>query len=117
MLPVRQVILVPPALGTPRAANAGPPSRRIRSAMVSASLWETADVIMTSDHWWRYAAGLDGKMDQRVPFAVRFPGGSQRTTYAEPFNTVALHDLTLAIVDGCVSSSSDVVAWLADNAT
>ena len=90
---------------------------RIRSEMVSAGLWEKSVVIMTSDHWWRYAAGLDGKMDQRVPFAVRFPGGSQRTTYAEPFNTVALHDLTLAIVDGCVSSSSDVVAWLADNAT
>lgn len=88
---------------------------QVRTQMMNAGLWEKSVVVMTSDHWWRYASGLDGKMDRRVPFAVRFPGGSRSTTYAEPFNTVALHDLTLAVVDGSVRSSSDLLAWLAAN--
>lgn len=90
---------------------------QVRAQMINVGLWEKSVVIVTSDHWWRYASGLDGKMDQRVPFAVRFPGEGQRRTYAEPFNTVALHDLTLAIVDGYIRSSSDLLAWLAKNAT
>ncbi len=89
---------------------------QVRTEMIDAGLWEKSVVIVTSDHWWRYASGLDGKMDQRVPFAVHFPMESQRTTYAEPFNTIVLHDLTLAIVDGYVRSTSDLLAWLATNA-
>ena len=88
---------------------------RVRTAMMAAGLWEQSVVIMTSDHWWRYASGLDGKMDRRVPFAVRFPGGDHGK-YEMPFNTVALHDLTLAIVDNLVSSPTELLAWLRRNA-
>ena len=90
---------------------------QVRSHMTESGVWEKSVVIVTSDHWWRYSSGFDGKMDQRVPFAVRFPGESKRTTYAEPFNTVALHDLTLAIVDGLVKSSSELLAWFGKNTT
>jgi hypothetical protein len=89
---------------------------QVRTQMINTGLWEKSVVVMTSDHWWRYASGLDGKMDRRVPFAVRFPGQSQRITYAEPFNTVAMYDLTLAIVDGFVDSPSGLLTWLATNA-
>jgi hypothetical protein len=85
---------------------------RIRAHMTGAGLWNESAVIVTSDHWWRYASGFDGKTDRRVPFIVHFPGECHRTDYEKPFNTVALHDVILALVDGVVGSSSDLVAWL-----
>jgi hypothetical protein len=88
----------------------------VRAEMMEAGLWEKSVIIVTSDHWWRYAFGLDGKIDRRVPFVVHFPGEGHPTNYSEPFNTVVLHDLTLAIVDGHILSSSDLLAWLARNA-
>ena len=89
---------------------------RVRDQMLKAGLWEKSVVIVTSDHWWRYAAGFDGKMDQKVPFAVRFPGKQAGMLYQQPFNTIALHDLTLQIVDNILRSPSDLIGWLPENA-
>src|SRR5215467_7210323 len=44
--PVRQVILVPPALGTPSAANAAPPSR-----MIGGTAQNVSTLLSTVGHW------------------------------------------------------------------
>jgi len=39
-------------------------------------------------------------------------GPARPARFPRPFNTLLLHDLTLAIVDAEISTSSEVVAWL-----
>lgn len=78
----------------------------LRRTLEEAGLWDRSTVVLTSDHSRR--AGED---DWRVPFVVKLAG--QHTggpTYRAPFNTVALHDLTLALLRGAVSGG--VARWL-----
>jgi hypothetical protein len=89
----------------------------VRADMTRAGVWDKSVVILTSDHWWRYAEGLDGRKDLRVPFAVHFPGQTHRVIYAKRFNTVATHDLIAALLDGVVTSADDLVQWLDRNGT
>ena len=72
----------------------------------------SATAIVTSDHWWRHAAGYDGTIDRRVPVAIHFHAQEEGFNYSERLNTVSLHDLCLAIVDGDVSSPKEAEQWL-----
>ena len=69
-------------------------------------------VLVTSDHWWRHAAGYDGTIDRRVPVAIHFRGQEEGLRYSERLNTISLHDLCLAITDGEVTNPNDAERWL-----
>ncbi|MGH7671975.1 MAG: sulfatase-like hydrolase/transferase [Gemmatimonadales bacterium] len=80
----------------------------LRRTLEEAGLWDRSTVVLTSDHSRR--AGED---DWRVPFVVKLAGqhtGGPPPPYRAPFNTVALHDLTLALLRGEVSGG--VARWL-----
>ncbi len=84
----------------------------LRHAMETAGAWETSTIIVTSDHWWREANNLDGKMDHRVPLLIKFPGRHESATYSKPLNTVVLHDLMLAVLRREIETPTDLTTWL-----
>ena len=70
-------------------------------------------LVVTSSRW-RGASKLDdGRVDHRVPFLVRPPEGGRATHVDTAFNTLAAHDLVLAILRGSISDTNEVTAWLA----
>lgn len=84
----------------------------LRAAFEQAGLWESTTVLLSSDHWFRDSARLDGKVDHRVPFLLKLAGQKRGITYDKPFNTVLTHDLLLAILRGELTTPEEVVAWL-----
>jgi hypothetical protein len=97
----------------------------LRRAMESAGIWDQTTVIVSADHWWRTemwsrgpfwtredAAASGGKMDHRIPFLVKLAGQREQLTYTAGFNTIATHDLILALMRGEVSSPVSVADWL-----
>ena len=68
---------------------------------------------MSSDHWCRPETNTyDDKEDKRVPFILKLAEQSDAVIYESAFNTVVTCDLVLAILDGRLSTISDVVNWL-----
>jgi hypothetical protein len=47
-----------------------------------------------------------------VPFLVRPPEGGRTTHVDAAFNTLAAHDLVLAILRGSLSDAGDAATWL-----
>jgi Sulfatase len=70
-------------------------------------------IVVSSDHWRRASKRSAGKADHRVPFLVRPPRGAPATHLDAAFNTVATHDLVLAILRGSVRDTRDAGTWLA----
>ncbi|MGH9601925.1 MAG: sulfatase-like hydrolase/transferase [Terriglobales bacterium] len=102
----------------------------LRRAMELGAVGERTTVVLTSDHWWRAdfwrrqpgwtpedEAAYSGRLDHRVPLLVSFPGQQQPLVFAKPLNTVVLHDLTLAILDGGIEGAPASVGWLEVRAT
>ena len=50
-----------------------------------------------------------------MPFLVRPPDGGRATHVDTAFNTLATHDLVLAILRGSIKDTDDAAAWLARN--
>ena len=96
----------------------------LRRAMEATGTWDRTTVLVTSDHWWRHElwrqAGelareevpFASKVDHRVPFILKLAGQREAVTYEPAFNTVAIHDLILAILGGEVHDAADAIAWL-----
>jgi hypothetical protein len=85
----------------------------IRKVLESAGLWEKTTLIVSSDHPLRQNINTyDGKFGKRVPFMLKSAGRSEAVIYEPEFNTVVTCDLVLTILDGRLSTSSDVVNWL-----
>jgi hypothetical protein len=84
----------------------------LRREMEGAGVWNDTTVIISSDHWYREANEMDGKMDHRVPFMIKLSGQTTGATYDRPFNTVLTQDLMLAILRGEVSTPQHVTRWL-----
>ncbi len=79
----------------------------LRRDLEGPGLWDRTTVLLTSDHSQR--AGQYA--DWRVPFVVKLAGQRRGgPCYRKPFNTVALHDLTLALLRGDVSAG--LAPWL-----
>ncbi len=83
----------------------------LRSELEAAGLWNRTTVVLTSDHSRRA-----GERDPRVPFVVKLAGRNtgDTLTYRKPFNSIALHDLVLALLGGELAQSSPatLAAWL-----
>jgi hypothetical protein len=86
--------------------------RELRQAMETAGVWDSTTVLLSADHWCRYTFLLDGKNDHRVPFLLKLAGQTTRFDYTRCFNTVATHDLILAILRGELQDPESVARWL-----
>lgn len=84
----------------------------IRLAIDEAGVASRTTLLVSSDHWYREADLLDGGMDHRVPFLVRFPDGSRGLRYSAPFNTILSRRLATAIMDGEIHNAAGAAAWI-----
>lgn len=87
----------------------------LRRAIERANLGDRTWLVVSADQWWRASKHYDGQVDHRVPFLVRPPAGGRATHVDAVFNTLATHDLVLAILRGSISDTADAAAWLARN--
>ncbi len=87
----------------------------LRRAIERARLGDRTWLVVSGDGWWREAERYDGHMDHRVPFLVRPPEGGRATHVDAAFNTLATHDLVLAILRGSIMDTSDAATWLTRN--
>ncbi len=87
----------------------------LRKTMEQSGTWDTSTILVSSDHWWREAGSLDGKMERHVPFILKMPGNHQPITYSPEFNTVLTHDLILAVLRREITNHTDAVRWLDQN--
>jgi hypothetical protein len=81
----------------------------LRQSLATSGTEKTTTILLSSDHWWRESATLDGKLDKHVPFLLKLPGDQQAIHYAPVFNTVLTRDLILAILRGEISSHAEAV--------
>ena len=84
----------------------------LQRSMELAGTWENTNVLLTSDHWYRRARALDGKIDHRVPFLLKLAGQNQRLTYDLPFNTILTGELIASLLEGNLASPQAAAAWL-----
>jgi hypothetical protein len=84
----------------------------LRRAIDRSHLGDRTWLVVSSDGWGRASRRDDGPAEPRVPFLVRPPDGGRGTHVDAPFNTLATHDLILAILRGSLSDTRDAAAWL-----
>lgn len=85
----------------------------IRRAMEQAGQWDSAAVVLVSDHVMRYRpAYLKEPDDRRVPLIVKLPGGSGGVTYDRPLSAMVAHGLVQALLRGTLRTNEDVTTWL-----
>jgi hypothetical protein len=84
----------------------------LRRALETSGLQDNTWTILSADHSWRKSKRYDGKRDFRVPFIVKAPRTDTPVNYSRQFNTIATHDLILAILHGEISNQEGVAAWL-----
>lgn len=82
--------------------------RRIERTGVGDRTW----MVVSSTRWWTGSARYDGHVDPRVPFLVRPPDGGRPAHVDVAFNTLATHDLVLAILRGGIQDTGEAAAWL-----
>jgi hypothetical protein len=87
----------------------------LRRALTRTRLDDRTWLIVSADRWWRASHRYDGQVDHRVPFLVRPPDGGPATHVDAPFNTLATHDLVLAILRGSIADTANAARWLATN--
>jgi hypothetical protein len=83
----------------------------LRRAMEAAGAWDSTTTLVSADHWLRVSAP-DASIDHRVPFLLKLAGQTTRLDYTRPFDTVATHDLILAILRGELQDPESVARWL-----
>jgi hypothetical protein len=87
-----------------------------RRAMERSGTWETSAVIATSDHPYAMRRKVDGRpVNPRVPFLVKLPGQREGLRYAGHFETAHTGDLILAILNGEIARSEDLVRWMEEH--
>ena len=99
----------------------------VRRAMEQAGVWQSSTVIVTADHWWRTdevwkaAAGwtaeeqriIAGRApDHRIPFMVKLAGKEPSMVFEHPFNTLVTRRIVMALLDGRLSTTRDLVQLL-----
>jgi hypothetical protein len=84
----------------------------LRAAMEQHGLWEHTTILLFGDHGRRTLRDGVSIADPRVPFIVKLAGQHRSMAYASPVNIVLVHDLTLALLAGRVTTAGEVAAWL-----
>jgi hypothetical protein len=88
----------------------------IRRSLEAAGQWEDSTIILTSDHYYRWAKQLTGRYHSRVPFLVKLPRQKHGVIYERRFNTLTTRKLVMAILRGEVQTPEQLTAWLDRNA-
>jgi hypothetical protein len=85
----------------------------LRRAMEAAGTWAGTTLVVFGDHGRR----AEGNRINRaaVPLIVKLAGGTAPARYEAPFNLVLVHDLTLAMLTGRITTAAQVVEWLDAN--
>jgi hypothetical protein len=83
----------------------------VRAEMTRLDLWDSATILVTSDHPYRESTHLDGKSDPRVPFLMKFPGQNTSVVYSGLLHTLVTRELLESVFRGEVSSPKDAVEW------
>jgi hypothetical protein len=83
-----------------------------RRKMEAAGQWDSSTVLFTTDHYFRSASVLDGKMDFRVPFLLKLAGQKAGVRYTTRFNTLLTKALLTAVLRGEVTTPEEAVGWL-----
>ena len=86
--------------------------RELRDAMETAGLWDRTTVIVMGDHGRRSPDDGMTIHDPRVPFIVKLAGQSEGSTYTPRVDLLRVHDLTLEILAGRISTAREVANWL-----
>jgi hypothetical protein len=99
-----------------------------RSAMEGAGLWDTAAVLVTSDHplrpdvwrrlptWSEEMAEASGnRQHPSIAYLLKLPGQRSGALYGAPFNAVLTQEMLLEILRGKLSSTDSVTRWLETN--
>jgi hypothetical protein len=84
----------------------------IRARLEAAGLWNSAAILVSSDHPWRDSDKFDGQRDPRVPFLLKLPGQTQGVSYERTFGTVLTGDLLLALLRGELKTPESAAQWL-----
>ena len=84
----------------------------LRAAVDAAGLSARTTVMVFGDHGRRSHADGESIADPRVPFVVKLAGQSQGVAYSAPVDLLRVHDLTLEILSGRVSTTTDLSLWL-----
>jgi hypothetical protein len=85
----------------------------LRRGLQRAGLADRTWLVVSGAQWWRASRRYDGQVDHRVPFLVRPPDAGRAAHVDAVFNTLATHDLVLAILRGSIMDIRDAAAWLA----
>lgn len=87
----------------------------LRRKMEANGSWTTTTVMVFADHGRRSLADGVSVAHPEVPLFVKLAGSNPGETYAAPFNAILVHDLTLELLAGRLTSTADVVGWLEAN--
>lgn len=79
---------------------------------------DDTQLLVVSDHFFRFKRAAFGLGDHRVPFVVRFGGDAAPVgDVAQPFNTVLLADMLLEVAHGRIANSSQLEGWIRQRAS
>lgn len=84
----------------------------IRGAVGDAGLASRTTLIVFGDHGRRAPPGSHEISDPRVPLIVHVPGSGRGTRLDTPVEVLRVHDLTLEMLAGRVTTIDDVRDWL-----
>ena len=84
----------------------------IHEAVEQAGLSGRTTIVVFGDHGRRDPPGSHEIADPRVPFIIKVAGESRPVRYDDPLEALAVHDLTLELLAGRVTSLADVERWL-----
>lgn len=85
----------------------------LRDAMEARGLWDRTTVVVFGDHGRRSPGNGMTIADPHVPFLVKLAGQSQGIAYSTPIDLLRVHDLTLEILAGRITTVDQLMAWLA----
>ena len=97
----------------------------LRKALEQARLWDQTSLLITSDHGirpdaWEGRYGwteeleklTGGKHGNEVPLIVKLAGAQPHASFTTPVSNVVSSGLVLAVLEGRVRTSQEVVDWL-----
>jgi hypothetical protein len=98
---------------------------QLRHKLERAGMWNSAAVLVTSDHdlrtsvwdsrpmWTREESDFARRRTKlRVPFLLKMPGQTASFPYSRPLNTALTRDLLLEIARGRLKNAQDVAGWM-----
>ena len=84
----------------------------LRRGMDRARMLDRTWIVVSADRWRHAPKRQDAPVDHRVPFLVRSPEGGYAAHVDGAFNTLATHDLVLAILRGSINDTAAAADWL-----